>query len=74
MSHLTGMSLSLSGWREQEGSYACKNQADIHVQQGELFHKARLKTAANICTGHKSVLYFHGPEGPDALQSLIILR
>lgn len=46
MSHLTGMSLTLSGWkREREGSYACKKQAEIRVEHGELFQMAELTAA-----------------------------
>lgn len=32
----------------QEGSYACKNQAKIHVEHKELFQKAELPAAATI--------------------------
>lgn len=39
------MLLTVSARKEQEGSYACKIQAEIHVEQGELFQKTELTAA-----------------------------
>lgn len=73
MSQLTGMSLTLSAWREREGSCAYKNRAEIHVEHSyELFQKAELMAAVTIS---RSSLYNAACAlSSPALQILIILR
>lgn len=51
MSRLTGMSLTLSAWKERGGSFACKkkkNKQKTCVEHRELFQEAELVAAVTI--------------------------